>query len=235
MHVTPEQLAAYADGELDASQARDVEAQIACDAGLQAQLAGHHALKSRLAAHFAPIAEQPVPDRFREALTNPVPVSDVIDFADAARRKQDRSVLPRWTWIAGPALAASLAIALFGFGSRSGVPYADSQLADALDSQLVATQHPDAPLRILLSFRDATGRFCRGFSQAAQAGIACRDDRGWRLHRLIDIDKKQGSGEYRQAGSSEVQILAAIQDIAVGPALDADMEEAAVQHKWRNR
>src|SRR5690606_11603626 len=68
MTIPPELLAAYADGELDAEAARAVEAEIAGNPALQAQLAAHRALRARLAAHFAPIAEQPVPERLKQAV-----------------------------------------------------------------------------------------------------------------------------------------------------------------------
>jgi hypothetical protein len=233
MSVTPEQLAAYADGELDAAQASAIEAQLADDAGLQAQVAAHRALKAKLAAHFAPIADQPVPDRLRSALTDSLRPGEVVDFADAARRLRERRVWPRWTWIAGPALAASLVLALLGIGSNSGDRYAEGKLAAALDNQLVASQRPDAPVRILLSFRNNGGQFCRGFSETSRAGIACRDESGWQLRKSVRANRGLQSGEYRQAGSGEAEVLAAIQETAAGPALDADAEREAMRRKWR--
>ena len=75
--ITPERLAAYADGELDGETARAVETAIAADPALQAQVAAHRALKARLSAHFAPIAAQPV-QLFRE-LTEHRNVLGVVD------------------------------------------------------------------------------------------------------------------------------------------------------------
>lgn len=231
MSVTPERLAAYADGELDPVEARAVEAEIESNPGLQAQLAAHRALRARLAAHFAPIAEQPVPERLRQTLAGEVKRDEVVDFAAAAHKKRGAS-LPRWTWIAGPALAASLVLAIFGFGTRASHEYAEGELDHALDTQLVASQPRDARLRILLSFENAEGQFCRGFSGASRAGIACRDDRGWRLHKLIGGASSQTS-EYRQAGSADAEVLAAVQEMAAGPALDAAGELRAARQGWR--
>jgi hypothetical protein len=232
MNITPELLAAYADGELSGEQALAVEAEIAGNADLQAELAAHRALRLRLAAHFAPIAEKPVPERLRQAVTD-VGGSNVIELVTPPRPRRAPTLPPRWMRIAGPALAASLVLVLLAIGSRPSGSYAAGELADALDTQLVATQKADAPVRVLLSFRDAKGEYCRGFSSAARSGIACRNEHGWRLRKLLG----GGSGtstEYRQAGSADMAVMASIQEMASGPALDAAEEQEAARRHWRN-
>jgi anti-sigma factor RsiW len=68
MSVTDEQIAAYADGELQgADKARIAEA-IAADPALAQKLDAHKALKAKLGAHFAPILDAPVPDRLTALL-----------------------------------------------------------------------------------------------------------------------------------------------------------------------
>jgi len=227
MSVTPEELAAFADGELDAARAAEVAAIVAGDPALGAQVQAHKALKARLGAHFAPITDAPVPARLT-ALLRPEP-ADVVDFA-AARDKRERTrTLPRWIWLAGPALAASLALALF---LRPGGDYAPGNLASALDGQLVAAQAADAPTRILLSFQNSDGDYCRAFAGEAQSGIACRNDAGWKL-----VFKGKGvaveSGDYRMAGTPATEVLQRAQAMAAGPALDAAGEEAAKARGWR--
>ena len=138
----------------------------------------------------------------------------------------------RWIRIAGPALAASLVLALVGMSlSRSG-DYARGDLAEALESQLVATQAADSPVRVLLSFRDHGGEYCRGFTGKARSGIACRDHRGWRLRKLLG-PSRVGSNEYQQAGSVEMTLMAPAQEMAAGPALDAAEEALAASGGWR--
>lgn len=233
--ITPERLAAYADGELDDRTAREVAAAIAADPALQAEVEAHRELRARLFARFGPIAEQPVPERLRAAVFTP-PKADVVDFAAARARREHRPVrqMPRWAWMAGPAMAASLALAFFGLGTGRAPtgPYAGEALAQALDGQLAATQPADAPVRVLLSFRDAGGRFCRGFSGASEAGIACRDSTGWRLEKRFGGSQRAAT-EYRQAGNDAADVLAAAQDMAAGPALDAPGEAAAARRGWR--
>jgi hypothetical protein len=231
MSVSKELIAAYADGELEGETLCEIEAAVAADPELQAQVAAHYRLRAMLGAHFGPVAQEPVPERFLEVL-RPGPSDNVVDFAAACERT--RRPAARFAWF-GPALAASLVMALIGYGvsQRSGRDYAVGDVAAALDGQLVATQPRDAPVRILLSFRDGEGNFCRGFASAAQSGVACRDGRGWKLGKVIGGAKAQAS-EFRQAGSAETKVLAIIQDMAEGPALDAQGEEAAQRGGWRN-
>jgi hypothetical protein len=234
MTISPELLAAYADGELDAGTARTVETEIARDPQLQADLAAHRALRSRLATHFAPIVEQPVPDRLRKAVLADGEPSSVIDFVEQARKRRAPVLPARWGRIVGPALAASLVLALFGYRLRPVEnSYAQGEVASALDSQLVATQKTDAPVRILLSFQDRQGHYCRGFAQSARAGLACRDARGWRLLRTFRGPKNDAT-EYRQAGSPDMEVMAAAQNMAAGEAFDAAQEEQAARQRWRS-
>lgn len=224
---TPEQIAAFADGQLEGAELERIAAAIAADPALEKQVAAHRALAQRLGAHFAPIAAEPVPNHLAALLK--APQDNVASLADARARRKGP---PRWTWLAGPALAASLVLALT-LRPASDAGYADAQLASALDSQLVAGQQADAPVRVLLSFRDAGGAYCRAFERAASAAIACRDAQGWQL-RSHSAASSGGApaGEYRQAGSAG-DVLAAAQAMAAGPALTAEEELAARRNGWR--
>ncbi|QGN55131.1 hypothetical protein [Novosphingobium sp. Gsoil 351] len=229
MSITPEELAAFADGELDGGRGDRVAAAAAADPALAAKIAAHRKLKARLSAHFAPILDEPVPAMLTAKLS---PKAEVVDLAAARAVRGERRRLPRWSWIAAPALAASLALALFAPRGGERADYASGQLASALDNQLVATAPSDAPTRILLSFRDDAGAYCRAFSAARQSGIACRDTQGWKLRELRAGQAAQ-SQEYRQAGSSDAGLLEAAQAMAAGPAFDAAQELEARERGWR--
>ena len=236
MTITPEMIAAYADGELDGAERDRVERALAENPALVRQVEAHRALKARLSAHFAPILDAPLP----EALTRAVqgqPEAEILSLDAARRARAATSSNPtrsRWAWGAGAALAASLALAVVlnrptpsgGFG------YADAQLAAALDTQLSGTPAAGAPVRVMLSFANARGDFCRGYSGQAGAGIACRDARGWRLEKAFGGAAGE-DGVYRQAGSADPRLMAAVQDMASGPALDADAEKAAIARHWK--
>ena len=228
MSVTREELAAFADGELDAARAAEVAAAVAADPALDAQVRAHLALEDRLSAHFAPIVEAPLPDRLTAALR---PQFQVIDFAAAREKREWTRSLPRWSWIAGPALAASLALAVFMPRGASG-DYAQGALAETLDGQLIAAQSADVPTRVLLSFRDEAGAYCRAFAGEAQSGIACRDAEGWRMMFQGEGAAAQ-AGEYRMAGAAAEEVLRRAQEMAAGPALDAAGERSAKARGWR--
>lgn len=235
MSVTRDDLAAFADGELSGVRARAVEAALAADPALMRDLEQHRALKARLCAHFNSIVSEPVPETLTALLQTATeqPVSNVVGFAEARDRIAEKRRLPRWSWVAGPALAASLALVVLvpRDGDDTGA-YADSKLAGVLDQRLVAQQSPGEATRVLLSFRDRAGAYCRAFSGSDGGGIACRDAAGWKLEAVGE--GSQGSdSDYRMAGAGDAAILARAQAMAEGAALDGDQETAARASGWR--
>lgn len=244
MSISPEDLAAFADGELSGEDEARVAEAVAADAGLQRQVDAHRALKAKLGAHFAPVLDQPVPDRLTRMLTgqdNSEAVATgegVVDFTKArAQKVAERSAsAPRsgaWRW-GGGAIAASLALAvMFGLGGGGDAPegYAATQLASVLDEQLIAAQDPGGDTRILVSFRNESGELCRAFGAADASGIACRDATGWRLETLGAGSEAQQS-EFRMAGS-DAEVLEAAQAMAAGAALTAEEESQAREVGWQ--
>ncbi len=231
MSVTREELAAFADGELEEPRRSEVAAAIAADPALAEAVERHRLLKQRLSAHFAPILDEPVPQGLAALLG--AQESKVVDLA-AAKQRRARHGVARWGWIAGPALAASLALAVFLPHGSGDVPagYAGPRLASSLDDQLVATQASNAPTRILLSFRNHGGQYCRAFTGAAQSGIACKDATGWQLQATAAGSTPE-QGAYKMAGSPAATILTQAQDMAAGPALTGKEERAAKASGWR--
>jgi hypothetical protein len=228
MTIDPETLMAYADGELDPVAAKRVERAIAADPALAEQVAAHRRLRARIAGSFAPVAEAPVSER----LTSLLKPDNVVPLRPRARPRFDL----RW----GAAIAASLAIGiLIGPMLRPAAPVrvgptglvASGDLARALDTQLAATQG-DAPIRVIVSFRDSSGAICRTFAGRATSGIACREGDGWSVRRTVS-----GAGEartdYRQAGSTDPALMAMAQDMMAGAPLDAAQERAAHDRGWR--
>lgn len=232
MTITPEDITAFADGELSDEREAEIAAAVEADPDLARQVSQHRAFKAILAEHYAPVLDQPVPDRLTAMLAEPRQ-ADVADFAAARERRETRQRLPHWGWIAGPALAASLALALFLPGRNDDtVVYADTQLAAVLEDTLVASQLPAEETRVLLSFRTEQGQYCRAFSGSAGGGIACRDDEGWRLEALGG-GSEGATTDYRMAGAGDGEVLALAQEMASGTALDAERERAARAQGWR--
>ena len=233
MSFDPATVAAFVDGELDDLTARRIEREAENDPALAAEIARHRALKTRLVAHYAPVAEEPVPERLR-ALLMP---DAAVDTSLAARREAKRARFAPAHW---GAIAASLILGLT-LGLRPWVPAASvaetngavvaaGPLAAALDTQLASNQPSDAAVRIGLSFRDKAGRYCRSFESRSLNGIGCRDSDGWHLERTMT---GQAGADYRQASSGELAAAAAA--MMTGDPLDAAGEEQARDEGWARR
>ena len=229
MTVSTEMLAAYADGELSEFEAAQVRRAVEADPVLADQMAALEGLKAALAAHYDPILAQPVP----AALSDPiVQAGKVIDLSASREARQRWFQKPVVRYAGLPALAASLLIVVFvGRGGENGAAdYAAPQLAAALDGTLSGETGRDGT-KMLLSFRDQSGSACRAFSGNAAAGIACHDDKGWKLVRT-GAGGGPSSNEFQQAGSGEADIMTAAQDMAANGAMGLEEEAAARKTGW---
>ena len=229
MTVSPEQLAAFADGELDELTAARVHRAIEADPALALQLEQLIGLRSLLAARFDPVLAEPVPVR----LTAPLEAAaKVVSLSDIRAKRALLWQRPAVRYGGGMAIAASLLVAVL-VGQHNVTPpgYAGDQLASALDSLELGQSAPDGT-RMLISFRKAGGQACRGFSGQSNSGIACRDTQGWKVQPIGHGSTAQTT-QYQQAGSADAAVMAAAQDLADGPALDAAAENAARKAGWR--
>ena len=237
MSIDGETLMAYADGELDAVTAKRVEKAIAADPALAAEVERHRALRARLRAHFDQVAALPLPDALTAGLRDS---AKVVDLAAAREARAPARAAPRW-W--GGAVAAALVLGVVlgqslqpggggDFTARGNQLVASGGVARALDGQLASNQPTNAPVKMLVSFRDAQGTYCRAFQGAAQGGIACREGSAWHVRALRAANPTQNA-EYRQAGSEASALLADAQAMMAGEALDAGQESAAAAKGWR--
>ena len=224
MTITPEMLAAYADGELDHDDVERVEMAMAGYPQLAAEAAAHRALRARLTAHYGPILLEPLPDRLLPPVKE---TASVLDFAAAKEvRERRRSLVARSVWPVGGAIAAMLVLGVtFGGGLLSGGGLPQSTIA-ALDSQPSGAA---GETRVLLSFVDQSGDYCRVYAEGAASGIACRADGAWDVRWSGQGGAAQGS-EMRQAGSAAA--FAEAQLMSAGEALDAEQERAAMAGGW---
>lgn len=218
-----EQILAYVDGELDAEARRAFEAEMAADPALAAAVADHRALAGRIAAAYAPVADEPVP----LALTLAAQAAN-----DAPGRR---------TGLAWAGMAATLVVGvLAGRFMLTPAPEpavgatlaARGELARALEGQLAAQP---GVVRVGLTFRDGAGRWCRTFQDErdALAGLACRDEEGWRL-QTATAWRPAASATYRTAASdTPLEILSAVDRTMAGEAADAAQEKAARDGGWR--
>lgn len=216
-----ERLMAYVDGELQAADRAAFEQELGADPELQRQVERQQALRRRLAATFDPVLDEPVPLELTLA-------------AQAANTRAGAWRAPHWA-----AMAACLAVGvlvgrsvLVERGPFTDALVARGEVARALDQRLAADQ---GPIRVGLSFRTAEGRYCRTFQSAPDrlAGLACRHPQGWRAEALTTWAPGQETG-YRQAGSeTPAPVLAAVDSLISGEALDAASERAARDRGWK--
>lgn len=239
--VTDEMLMAYADGELDAPARAELERAIAADAALAERLQAQVALRARLAAAFAPELDEPVPERLRQAARPPAP-GTVVDLA--AQRAARRTAPPADVWWRWGGLAASVLLGvLIGrlwpgagpaeFVVQDGRLVARGAVAQALSTQRAAAPAAAAAVSVQLSFVDQAGAYCRTFSTASVAGLACRSGDDWSVQLLTEAEPAS-AGTMRQAASAlPPAVLGAVDQRMAGRPLDAQAEQAALQSGWQ--
>jgi hypothetical protein len=234
MAIDDDMLMAFVDGELDEIGRLRVERALAEDPALKARLEQQQSLRDRLAAHYGPVADETVPERFRAMLE-----TNVVPFPAVGPR-------PRPLWQTLTALAATLVLGLAvgrtllapapavgPFAVEEGRMVARGELAGALETQLASARSQGAATRIGVTFARNDGRFCRTFDSQAAAGIACRAGTGWQVMMTA-----AGSGarrtDYRQAGSENLIVQQAAQDMMAGEPLDDAAERRARDSGWRS-
>ncbi len=216
----------YADGEMNAAERLAFEARLAAEPALQRRLERERHLRAMLGATYASAAEAPAPQRLKDLLQ--APAAQVIPIS-AARR-------PRWTWQHWGGMAASIALGLvIGRQMLPSAPadglVAQGELARALDQQLSGQRLGASTPG--LSFVARGGAYCRTFTSADSAGLACRDGAGWRLRQLMPAPAGAAGGEYRTAASAlPPALLEAVDALREGEVLDAGAEVAARARHW---
>lgn len=259
MKVSEQMLFAYVDGELDADQAAVVEQAMRDDPAVASAVATQRALREELRQAFAPVLDEPVPERLLAAANagaahagTPDANATVVplDAARDARRARDgdaRAARRGWRWPEWTALAASLALGVLvaPWLRPDGPPallemsgeglVARAELAQALDTQLASEGAGQGLVSVGLSFRARDGHYCRTFTVApprAVAGLACREADGWRVTALGE--STPAGGQLRLASSPlPPAILAEVDARLEGEVLDAASERDAREAGWR--
>ncbi len=236
MAIDDEKFFAWLDGELDAAEAAEVEAEVAADPRLMRLAEQHRGFGDRLREAFATVAAAPVP----ETLTNAIepPPAKIIDFGSRRAGRATWLPLPQWAAIAAT-LVVGVLIGTTLVGERGGSPveirsgtmYAAAGLDRALDKQL-ASAGDVAGYRIGVTFRDSAGAVCRSFTEQRSSGLACRDGQEWRVRGLFAAPEQSG-GDYRMAAGADPNLAALIDSSIAGDAFDAAQEKSALSRGWR--
>jgi hypothetical protein len=233
---------AYVDGALDAETAARLEADSRNDAALAARIAQQRELRARLRAEYDPVLEEPVPQRLLEALAGPKSGATITPIG-AARKTGPR---PSWSLREWGALAAAVAFGAvlgpFVFRDSTGLPVAGEggrlvaaeYLDAALSTQIAGAAAEGAPVRVDLSFRAASGEYCRAFTlRTGAGGLACRRDGRWSVDILDATVPTSETGGFRQASSAlSPAILSAMTTLGASEALTPDEERQRLDSGW---
>jgi hypothetical protein len=102
--------------------------------------------------------------------------------------------------------------------------------------QALSTQLANAggsAVAVQLSFVDRAGAYCRTFSTAAVAGLACRRDGHWAVQLLAAAEGAADTAMRQASTSLPHAVLDAVGQRIAGDALDADHERRARDGGWR--
>ena len=231
--IGDEALQAYLDGQADDATRARIEAARLLDPALDAAVVRDERMRARLHGAFDDVLDEPVPDALRAIVERPAPQAARV--VDLAARREARWRMPVY------ALAASLALVAAAWWLRpadsapwareGGALVARGDFARALETALASA--PADGVRVGVTFRDRTGRWCRSFDgvDGAWQGLACRDGAQWHVDVLVNAPA--AGGEVQQASAAlSPAVLAAIDARIDGEALDAAGERAAVDSRW---
>jgi anti-sigma factor RsiW len=246
MKPSDEELMAHADGELEPERRLALDAALAADAALRARVEALRAQRQRVAAAYHGTLDEPVPQRLRALLDAPPPAV-VVDLATMHARKTPwRSADTRSNWMQWGGMAASVLLGvLLGLlfaprgdvdallAERAGRLVAGDALSQALSAQLAGDERSAPAVAVPLSFVDKAGRYCRTFSSAHTAGLACRNAGQWEV-LIATPAQGDAAAPMRQAASSLPRaVLDAVDQRIEGNALNAAQERDARARDWK--
>jgi hypothetical protein len=217
MSVTDETLLLFVDGLLPEAEAEAIAAALEADPALADRAALLAEGRDAARGAFADTLSEPLPARLVAAAMAPAAGND----NRAGWRRTGLGLL------AGAAAGFALALALpRGEGDGMLTP----RILAALESRggtvgggvVVAGTHTTE-----------AGTICRAFTVAERAGgmagLACREEEGWRLRAAV---ARAGGGGYQPASGIDPLIGEVLERLGAGPALPADQEDAARRRGW---
>ena len=222
MTFDDETLMAFADGELEAAAAAEVEHAMRQDPAVARRVDDFRRVAAQVRRSQDAVLAEPVPLRLLAA-------------ARGGRRSRPRA-------IQAFGLAASLlvGVAVIWAVRDSSTPAIESSgrglvAGAALDRALtdeLSGEAGDGAVRVGLSFLDRDGRYCRTFQLEAVAGLACRVEARWQVE-LATSSTPGDDAAYRRAGSRIPDLVrSAVEERMDGEPLDAAAERAARDREW---
>ncbi|HTW36436.1 MAG TPA: hypothetical protein VMD53_17590 [Rhizomicrobium sp.] len=237
MNLTEEKLMAYADGDISGDELHAIEAALKTRPDLAAFVEQQRALRRHFETRFASLADEEIPDRLLNALAR-TPVSPRWRWQQRLAHWTSRPFLLRTAMPAAAALACGLVVGVVfapqgSFRVDRGTMLAQGALSAALDTQLASAQQASGDIRVGISFKAKDGRYCRTFSEASLAGVACRDANSWAVAALASAPSE--SGTYHMASAMPDAVRDTVEKMIVGEPLDAAEEMSARAQNWRAR
>lgn len=236
MRFSDETLIAFAAGALDEPTRRAVERAMRTDPALAAKVKQHMVMRDEVFRAFARTLHES-PPRLHTVATSAKVVH--LDSVRAPRKEVAEAAPERvWSWrewgALGAALAAGVLAGALGLASvqdeiqlatvvgDGGMLTARGKLDTALSHQYANAARSAAGIKIGVSFVGRDGQYCRVFGIGGAGGLACRSGNEWKIPVLAEAS----------SGAMPAAVVAAMDARAVGPALDARGEVAAVQRGW---
>lgn len=244
-----ETLMRFADGELDADTAAEVERAMETNDELVARVALFIETRQAASTAMKPLLDEPLPAELKAAVEHMVAEKTSAQAASAAavlpfplRAANDRRAN---RWLAP--VAASLAAVIAGFGgyllrgnaepaledglrvAAIGSPALGEALATVAAGEERQLSGSDQRFRAIATFRDNAWALCREFEldsadRSTVVSVACRTGTEWRV--TFAVVAPGGSGGYAPASSTET-LDAYLAAIDAGAPLEA-AEEARV-------
>jgi hypothetical protein len=113
---------------------------------------------------------------------------------------------------------------------------ASGPLARSLERNLAADASGSGA-KIMASFEDRSGRYCRVFEAAEgarQGGVACKNDGRWAVVALANAAASVPASGYRQAASAmPASVVAAVEELQPSSVLTPEQERQARTQQWR--
>jgi hypothetical protein len=242
MGITDQLLMAYVDGELSPDLASLILSRMEAEPDLLDRLEQHQQLRRDLSEAFGPDTGEPLPPTLTDLLAQEgakLRASSARPLRGLAFRHVDS------VW---PVCAAAAAAAVIGVGVSEALHMNDplalsngrivaaGPLARSLEHNLAADA-AGAGARIMASFEDRSGRYCRVFEAAGSGhedGVACKHDGRWQLVALANTAGSEPSSGYRQASSALASsVLAAVDEFQASNVLTPEQERLARTQQWR--
>ena len=254
MGITDQLLMAFVDGELSPDLAALIMSRLETEPDLLERLEQHQRLRRDLSSAYGSVMVEPLPPSLTDLLAGagakvePPPARMSAKILSLPSKAAERSALRR-VGAAWPAWAAAAAAAVLGVGisearhagdpltrSGDGKIVASGPLARALENNMAADAGSQGA-KIMASFADRSGRYCRVFGAAAgghEDGVACKADGRWQVIALANGGESEPSNGYRQAASPLApSVAAAVEDLQASAVLTPDQERKARTQQWR--